>query len=195
MQEISVKCDICRKTYPKDGVSEIRIGEKMHDLCRECSGKLEKVLQGTGRVVPPSIQVPGQVPYDWQKGLNDPVILPTITVPNNMPYTTINMGGVTSIPYDGSTVGTSGFMTTTTSGSLGEPTSGSLQNSTPADLMQFANAVNALLSSPVNDSSPPKSFNSSLIKVQSDAYAENVGNALFAMSPAFFDSAGMKWKK
>ncbi len=182
MQEISMKCDICRKTYPKDDLNEIQIGIKMHDLCRECSGKLEKVLQGTGREVPPVIKISGQqVPSDWQKQFSDwqkqfnvgewnqpGIVLPVTTlipVPNNQPYAT------------------SGFMTTTINPS-------SLDGSTGV-AGSIGEAYGGLQVSMQNSNLPK----AQLEKVQAESYAQNAVNALFSMSPSYFDSAGMKWKQ
>lgn len=51
MKETTFKCDVCRKTAPSGETVEVRVDSKMHDLCKSCSDKLEKVLRGTGRPV------------------------------------------------------------------------------------------------------------------------------------------------
>lgn len=49
MQVVKCTCDICRK--PTETPVELRIGDKMHDLCASCNEKLERVLGSSGRGV------------------------------------------------------------------------------------------------------------------------------------------------
>lgn len=98
MQETNVKCDFCRKPVPEGESSiEVRIDDKMHDLCKSCSEKLTKLLRGTGRPVEEKQPLQtGQLPVDWQKLLGGQQIdiLPPTTVPA-VPYT------APYIPYGG----------------------------------------------------------------------------------------------
>lgn len=72
MQETNVKCDFCRKPVPEGESSiEVRIDDKMHDLCKSCAEKLTKLLRGTGRPVEEKQPLQtGQLPVDWQKLLD-----------------------------------------------------------------------------------------------------------------------------
>lgn len=134
MQETKVKCDFCRNSVPEGESVEVRIDDKLHDLCKGCSDKLEKILRGTGRAIP---EPPAQVLADWAKilggqqveitpaiGITPPVIIPSSPnsppwQPNAVPYWGEPNTGVwmNVSNVQGGGIQTSGFMTTATSSS------------------------------------------------------------------------------
>lgn len=100
MQETKCKCDFCRNPVSDGESVEVRINNKLHDLCKSCSGKLFKLLQGTGRSIPAP-----QAPIDWNKITNSE----TVTFKGN--------GGVIPITVPGQQPLTDPTWTLTTSGS------------------------------------------------------------------------------
>lgn len=72
MQKTSYNCDLCRQDFPKEKMTEMRVEDRMHDVCTGCSGKISKVLRGTGRPISqPALTgqlsnlTPANIPPNW----------------------------------------------------------------------------------------------------------------------------------
>ncbi len=94
MIKTSSTCDVCRI---ESETTEFQMGTKIHDLCQDCLGKLEKVLQGTGRPIFTSIGINKYDPNNWlnkAKDAQEQMAGQIVTYP--VPYAPLQGGYVTS---------------------------------------------------------------------------------------------------